>query len=133
MGSLTDLYSRWNRALIALAVLAALPAASRAGWLGFRNDLPVPVFVQGVGIVNNMVNRGKVYRLYPGEVSQEFILQTGSRQISVYDARNTRRILCQQTITCTGDQLFSLQLDSTGQVKLVTAKFPKRTPGRPTK
>ncbi len=79
--------------LLALAVLGALPAAARADGLGFRNDLKIPIIVQGESVVDNVLRRGQPLLIYPGKMAWDTNLKAGVRWISVYDARLPNRIL----------------------------------------
>jgi hypothetical protein len=92
--------------LLAPLLLAALPDAATAGWLGFRNETSGPVVVQGASSVNNIVRRGKPYLLYPGEVAWDFISVPGAKLLTVYDAKQPTQVLYQDTVLVAGADLF---------------------------
>ncbi len=118
----------------AAVALAALPAVGQAAWLSFRNDLKQAVIVQGVVVINNRAYPGKARLLYPGEVSQEGLIQPCTRIVSVYDAQNPKRRLYQQTIVCVGDLFFSIKTDAMGRVSFVQISAPMRPgAGRPSR
>lgn len=117
----------WKCLVPALAILALAPATLQAAWLGFRNDLKVPVIVRANTIVNNQARPGKPYLLYPGEVSWDSILQAGSRQVVIVDAKMPKRVLFQETITVIKDSFFSVRLDPPtppNKIKIVPTKMP---------
>jgi hypothetical protein len=128
--------------LLALILVAAEPASAAAAWLGYRNDMKMPVIVQGATVQRNVVRRGKALLLFPGDVSWEPILEAGNRIITVYDANQPARVLYQGVIPIIGNDLFfSIQLEpppppAKGEkplpprVKLVPAK-PPMPPPRP--
>jgi len=106
---------------LALLLLAAAPASSWAGWLGFRNDLKATVIVQSSVVTNNRrVVPGRPKTLVAGEVAWEAVLLPGNRVILVYDANN--RLIYQKTIPVTGDLFFSIQSDPKTGVQLVPIK-----------
>jgi hypothetical protein len=79
--------------LLALAVLGAFPAAASADGLGFRNDLTIPIIVQGESVVSNVLRRGQPLVISPGKVAWDTNLKPCDRWISVYDARMPSRVL----------------------------------------
>jgi hypothetical protein len=79
--------------LLALAVLGVFPAVSAADGLGFRNDLKIPIIVQGESLVNNVLRRGQPLLIQPGKVAWDTNLKPCDRFISVYDARMPTRVL----------------------------------------
>lgn len=117
-------------AVLACLVLMLGAAPLQAAWLGFRNDLKVPVIVRSNTVVKNQVRPGKPSILYPGEVAWEAVLQAGNRQIVVVEARKPNRVLLQDTITVNKDTFMSIQLDPPTKVKLAPTKMPT-PPKRP--
>jgi hypothetical protein len=77
-----------------------------AGTIGFRNDTNIPVIVQGMGIVNNVVVQGRRHTLKPGAVCYERILRPGQKIIIVVDARQPTRVLFRGTISVARNDLF---------------------------
>jgi hypothetical protein len=133
--------------LYAGLVLAFVPACAQAQTLGFRNDTPGPVIVQGVSIVNRIPRRDRAHVLQPGEVCWDTVPVVGNRLVTIADARLPIRTLYQNSILCPGKDLFySIQVEVPpmlpGQralalrVKLVPAQPPAPMPdprggGRP--
>jgi hypothetical protein len=113
--------------VLALASLAVLPAAANAAWLGFRNDLAVPVLIQAVSFnKDKQANLGKVSKLYPGEVSWEALVQPGPKLIMLADPKLPNRPLYRRVLNCTEDSFYSIQLDALARLQLVQTKMPKR-------
>jgi hypothetical protein len=102
--------------LLVLGVVAAEPARATAAWLGFRNDMKVPVIVQGTTVLRIgqriIVRQGKAMVLSPGDVSWEPVLEAGNRYITVTEANPPGRVLHQGVVPVVGNDLFfSIQLD----------------------
>ncbi len=118
---------------VALAALVGLPAAGRAAWLGFRNDLSSRIGVQVAAVVNGRAsNPARSSTLFPGEVSQDYLLQPGVRQIKIYNPRAPERVLFQANVYCASDLHFSIHLDRFGRVALTRIPSPMRpSPNRP--
>jgi hypothetical protein len=113
--------------LLAPALLGAQSAAAQAAGMGFRNDLKVPVVVQGASVVNQMLRRGKPVVLLPGKTGWDTNLPSGNRVVTVYDYFQTNRILYQGTIPFNGnnDLFFSLQVVG-NQLRLIPVTPPKQ-------
>ena len=142
-----------RRALRSLSVLSvgftlclsASLAQAGGAWLGFRNELPVPVFIQGATLVDGVLRRDRPRLLYPGEVAWDSVNSTGDKILTIYIARQPIQVLYQDTVpSSTDDQFFSIQLEpppsvAKGQkpvpakIKLTAAKPPSPPPNRPTK
>src|SRR5262249_42890723 len=56
------------------------------GGIGFRNELPTPVVVRGVSVVNGQRVAGPPILIPPGKVGWDNGLRPGLRVISVHDA-----------------------------------------------
>lgn len=110
-----------------MAVLVAAPAL-RADWVGYRNDMKQPVVIQAEVVIRNVVRRGKLNQLQPGEIAWDPIVVPGNRSITIYDAK-TKRVLFKGPINM-GDQFFSVQTDPPGAAKIVEMKPPKKPPGQ---
>jgi len=80
--------------LAGLLVVGAAPAW--AGGIGFRNDLKVPVIVQGASIVNGMVRRGPPILIQPGKIGWDNKLPAGMRYVTVYDANQPNRVIIRE-------------------------------------
>jgi hypothetical protein len=99
--------------------------APQGTWLGFRNDLNVPIVIQsGVMVRNVMRPQGKPRVLYPGEVSLDPIIPPGNRVIIIANAKRPNQVLLQDNLTINKDQFFSVQLDPPAKAKLVPARMP---------
>ncbi len=97
--------------VLALAVLAALPALANAAEMGFKNDLAIPIIVQGQSVVNKVLRRGQPLLINPTKLAWDTNIMPGQRIIIIYDANRTNRILGRFVIPCDGrDFLFSVQL-----------------------
>jgi hypothetical protein len=114
--------------VLTASVVLIMPRALQAAWLGFRNDLKVPIVVQGTTVINNVARRDKPQTLYPGEVSWDPILRPGSKLIMIYDTKRPPRLLFQDTITIKDDLFLSIQVDKTGKPQLVPTKMPPMSP-----
>jgi hypothetical protein len=119
--------------LTALAVGPGSPSGEAQGQapgpgIGFRNDLKIPVIVQGVSLVNNMQRRGQPILVNPGKVVWDNNLPTGFRVYSVYDASQQRVLLRDRKVAIQfADQFFSLRF-GTSQVKMEQEPVPVPTP-----
>lgn len=63
------------------------------GGIGFRNELKVPVLVEGASVVNGMLRRGQPIRIAPGQMAWDCNLSPGLRYLTIYDANQPTRIL----------------------------------------
>ena len=91
--------------LLALAVLGAVPATAAAGSIGFRYDLNIPIVVQGESIVNGVLQRGQALLIAPRKCAYDTNVKPGNRQITIYDAHNTNRILLRVIIPYDGSDV----------------------------
>lgn len=88
------------RAALGLAVACSLcvPAIfaqnkSSPGGIGFRNELNMPVLVEGASLVNGTLRRGQPIRIAPGQMAWDCNLSPGLRYVTIYDANQPTRIL----------------------------------------
>lgn len=101
------------------------PTGPGAG-VGFRNDLKVPVIVQGVSLVNNMPRRGQPILIQPGKTHWDNNLPQGFRFYTVYDANQSRILLKDARINVqTADQYFVIRLSPSNQVAFQQEAVPK--------
>jgi hypothetical protein len=110
--------------VLAISVLALAAGPNHAGWLGFRNDLTIPVIVRTNIVVNNKVGLGKTFLMYPGDVSWDAIIQGGNRQIVIVDAKKPARVLFQDVVPVNNDTFYSVQVDTPTRAKIVPTKMP---------
>jgi hypothetical protein len=107
--------------LLALAALGAMPGTAAAGSIGFRNDLNIPIVVQGESVIDGVLRRGQALLIAPRKCAYDTNVKPGNRQVTVYDANNTNRILLRVVIPYDGS-------DVNFQVVLVPG--PPRMPPR---
>jgi hypothetical protein len=87
----------------------AVASVVHAGTIGFHNDTKIPVIVQGMSIVNNVVRQGRRHTLLPGAICFERIVAPGTKIFIVVDARQPTRVLFKGPINFAGsDQFFSI-------------------------
>jgi hypothetical protein len=82
--------SNFQRMFMAFCLTAALAAPVRAqgvpaGSVTFRNDLTIPIIVQGVSRVGPMAKRGAPMVIAPGKSITEFNVPAGMRVYQIYD------------------------------------------------
>jgi hypothetical protein len=95
--------------------------------IGFRNDLKIPVIVQGVSLVNNMQRRGQPLVVQPGKTVWENNLAMGLRYYTIYEGNQQRILLRDRPVPIqTKDQFFAIRLvpGGAGQVKLDPEAVP---------
>jgi hypothetical protein len=85
----------WKKVALALVVFPLLGGSVRAAGIGFKNDLKIPIIVQGASFENNVIRRGQPLLIYPGKTVWDLNLKPGNRFITIYDARQPTRILFQ--------------------------------------
>jgi hypothetical protein len=85
---------RFRRLLLAGLIVLCLPAAAAAGDITVKNDLNVPVVVQGACVVKGMLQRDKPHVVKPGDSSPAISLP-GDKVIFIYDAQNPNIVLGQ--------------------------------------
>jgi hypothetical protein len=92
----------------ALALLPLLPEMANAAGIGFRNELDMPILIQGASNINGMIRRGQPIILLPGRTGLDPNIPPGQRQISIYDANQPNRVLLRTTIPVplTGQNLY---------------------------
>ena len=91
--------------LIALAVLGVQPAWAAAGEMGFRNDLNIPIIVQGETVINGTLRRGQPLLIAPRKSAYDTNLKAGNRRITIYDANNTNRVLLRVVLPYDGSDV----------------------------
>jgi hypothetical protein len=90
------LFGGLTAALLGVLVLlpvGAQPGALKAEGIGFRNDLPIPIIVQGTSLVNKMLRRGQPLLILPGKTAWDINLPAGLRFVTIHDANQPNRIL----------------------------------------
>jgi len=78
------------QALLCLLVLALAPAVAGAAGIGFRNDAPYPIYVQGSFIANGQIRRGPLLLIKPGQTVWDVNLTKGNRTITIYGTANQK-------------------------------------------
>lgn len=89
--------------------MLATETASAAGLVGYRNDTNQAVVVQSSITSNGVTRLSKPQTLYPGEVALDGLAFTGTRRITVYDARKPSVKLFEGNVTNTDDAFYSIQ------------------------
>ena len=80
-------------ALLALAVFGAAPEGVRAAGIGFRNDLAIPIIVQGESKVKGNLRRGSPLLIHPGKTVWDTNVPEGDRRVIIYEANQPNRVL----------------------------------------
>jgi hypothetical protein len=89
------------------------------GGIGFRNELPSPVVVRGVSIVNGQRVAGPPIVILPGKVGWDNRLPPGIRVISVHDANQPNLVLIrEEPIPFQGRDMAFLIVLENGKVQL---------------
>jgi hypothetical protein len=91
--------------LLTLAAFGALPGTAAAAGMGFRNDLMIPVIVQGESVGTPVVRRGPPLLIYPRKAAWDTNLPTGKRLITIYDARQPTRVLGRFVLNFDGNDI----------------------------
>src|SRR5437763_434064 len=98
-----NLRNAW-RGLLALCVIALIPAVGEASGMGFRNDTKAPIYVQCSSIEKGQVKRGPLILIKPGQTAWDVNVPNGSRTITIYNASNQK--LLQETRLYQGTDMF---------------------------
>jgi hypothetical protein len=117
---------------VSLIFIASVKAQTR--WLGFRNELKIPIVIQDVP-AGNPGNPGRPPRLlYPGETNRQPMMTAGRRQIVIYsyNPRGPGILLYQGTLPCKDNEFHAIQFNpAANKVFLVPLPPPaKWTPAR---
>jgi hypothetical protein len=93
--------------LVALGLLGGFPTTAQAAGIGFRNNLKIPVVVQGASRVNNVLRRGLPRTVLPGNAMWvwDTDLPPGDREIVVYDAQMPNRVLYRTVVRFQGQDM----------------------------
>jgi hypothetical protein len=90
----------FQRMFAAICLTAALAVSAPAqgpavpvGSASFRNDLAIPVVIQGVSQVKGGLKRGVPIVIAPGKSATEFGVPAGMRFYNIYDANQPQRKL----------------------------------------
>jgi len=122
-----------KKAALALVVLPLLAGSVRAAGIGFKNDLKIPIIVQGATFEKNVLRRGQPLLIYPGKTVWDLNLKTGNRFITIYDGRQPTRIIYQSPPTGPvpfqdQDLLFSIRAHPTIPYRVVPVQIPIPAP-----
>jgi hypothetical protein len=83
--------------------------------VGFRNELKIPLIVQGVSLINNMQRRGQPFVVQPGKTVWDNNLPAGMRYYTVYEANQQRILLRDRNVRIQkADQFFAIRLNPGG-------------------
>jgi hypothetical protein len=105
--------------LLAVLILALLPAALHAESITIQNTTPVAIVVQASSIVGKQVNRAAPAMLNPTDATPGIQLP-GNKVITIYDAKTPNKVLWQGVIPA-GNQDLNLGI----VVDPKTGKFVK--------
>ena len=97
------------------------PPPPPTGSASFRNDLKVPVIVQGISQVNGVLKRGQPLLVASGKTAGDFNVPVGVRAYSVYDANQPTRVLVKDapiTIVAGRTQPFVVRTLPNGQTAI---------------
>jgi hypothetical protein len=90
MGRLKQHLRNARQALLAVLAFALVPAALEAAGIGFRNDTPYPIYVQGSVTVNGQIKRGPLLLIKPGQIGWDVNLTKGNHTITIYSTSNQK-------------------------------------------
>ena len=108
-----------------LAVLVAGVIPAEAGGIGFRNDLAIPVYVQGYSIVGGMRRLSPPILIEPGKTAWDNKLPPDTRFVSVYYGQQpTQALIRDVSIPFRGFDLFYSIRSVGGKVILTQEKLP---------
>jgi hypothetical protein len=118
---------------LALVVLPLQAGSAQAAGIGFKNDLKIPIIVQGASLENNVIRRGQPLLIYPGKTVWDLNLKPGKRFITIYDGRQPTRIIYQSPPTGPipfqdEDLLFSIRPLPTNPFRVVPVQIPVPAP-----
>jgi hypothetical protein len=116
--------------IAACALLLALPIDAKAAGIGFRNDLKIPIIVQGESLIDGMIRKGQPVLILPRGVGWDLRLPMASRRVVVYDATVPGRILHRDIIPFQGQDLrFLVRPGPAGTLLLVPVPGAVGMPG----
>jgi hypothetical protein len=112
---------RTTKGFVALSLLLVAPLVAEAAGIGFRNDLKIPIFVQGESVIDGMLRKGQPVLIIPGRVGWDLRLPPGNRRITILDATvPAGRTLHRETINFEGQDLrFLIRPGPAGTLKLI--------------
>jgi pyruvate/2-oxoglutarate/acetoin dehydrogenase E1 component len=104
---------------LTLAALLACGAASQAAWIGYKNDTPVVVVVQG----SSQVGVGQPHQINSTHAAWDKV-QPGVKTITITDPK-TNKLLWKGPVTV-GDKdlFFSIQVGKDGSIRMMPAALP---------
>jgi hypothetical protein len=89
----------------ALTVLLALPAVADAASMGFRNELKIPILVQGECVTKTGITRkGPLLAIFPGKAAYDTNLKAHKRTITIYHGK-TNQVLFRLAIPFDGNDI----------------------------
>jgi hypothetical protein len=79
-----------RRVVLGSLAILVVPTLAAAAGIGFRNDTPYPIYVQGSLIANGQIQRGPLILIKPGQTGWDVNLLMGNRTISIYSPSNQK-------------------------------------------
>ena len=130
IGNHCSLGRKWPH-LLAMLVVALLPALVHAETIIVQNTLPLPIVVQASSIVRGQVNRAAPAMLQPTDATPGIQLP-GNKVITIYDAKTPNKVLYQGVIPAgNADLNLGIVIDpKTGKLKLEPLPAPTPPPGK---
>jgi hypothetical protein len=86
MGNLSTVF----QVMFGLLALLLVPALVEASGIGFRNDTPYPIYVQGSLLANGQIQRGPLILIKSGQTGWDVNLLKGNRTITIYSPSNQK-------------------------------------------
>jgi hypothetical protein len=84
---------------LSVLVLVVVVAEVNAAGIRFRNDMKIPIIVQGTTVIKpGMARKGPPVLLKTGQTGWDPNLPVGNRLITIYDANQPNRVLFQTTV-----------------------------------
>lgn len=120
---------------LCLVVLLVCGTQAKAAWIGYKNDTPHTVVVQGSSNVGGQVRKGQPHQINPREAAWDQVT-AGVKTITVFDPQQPNRVLWQGQVNVGDkDQFFSIQVeigaDKQPRMKLVPVAPPAGMMRRP--
>jgi hypothetical protein len=110
---------------LALISLALVAAPARAAGISFRNDLRIPIIVQGSCVVKKVLRRGQPIVVFPKKTGWDAHLKSGPRLITIYDGTQPTRVLFQGIIPFLGEDMsFAVRPSPSNPFQVIAVPLP---------